>query len=194
MKKLRILLLTVPLLFLSCNNDDNLEDGKLVKDSGDFVIMSTDGLRMEFCLIDTNGSSNRNFKVNDDFVVQLKIVNQTDQQISIHDNFMDSDFFRVLGRESDVDYGTPYTSLWCADSSGSRELVIPAEASITLSSPWVLMDAEATTFPLCKEESQDYLAQGEYVAVYDLNFTFNKGDQTVVVSSEDDARLVFYVD
>src|SRR5690606_41503445 len=110
MKKLRILLLTVPLLFLSCNNDDNLDDGKLVKDSGDFVIMSTDGLTTEFCLIDTNGSSNRNFKVNDDFVVLLKIVNQTYQQISIHDNFMYSDIFNVLSHESDVDYTTPYTS------------------------------------------------------------------------------------
>jgi hypothetical protein len=54
----------------------------------------------------------------------------------------------------------------------------------TIKCPWILTETDYPDHPLCMSESKDYLAIGEYVTSFDLDFHYKINNQEKNITGE----------
>jgi hypothetical protein len=60
-----------------------------------------------------------------------------------------------------------------------------------VSSPWVLQEEIFTKGPVCKAESNEYLAVGSYRVVVSLDFIMEMGSESITVEGDHELGVEF---
>ncbi len=190
-KKLKIVipfLLLIPicvvLLGAGCEKDKNLWE--ISPESKSAVIQKeVNGIEFKFCLLNEMGEPATTFKEGENFTFRFSIKNLNDDTITVTTEFISDNFFRVyqLTSNSLIDMGKPWTGVWCKYSLTSQEFKMGSSIEKQLNCPWVLTDYNAPDYPICMDESKNYLSQGEYSTSFNLNFHYRIGDKENIIDN-----------
>ena len=129
MKKSLVFFISIIAILLGCEREGQDSEQLNIKNQGDCTAASAGGLTMEFCLLDLDGTAQRTFQENQNYIFNLILKNHSESTIAIGEDFIDSDFFRVKGITENKDFGVPYTSTWC-QFSGTKEILIRARRNV----------------------------------------------------------------
>jgi len=81
--------------------------------------------------------------------------------------FIDSKIF-----ENNIDYGKPWTGVWCEYNGMPQEIKLYPSNDYQLTCPWQLTEKNSPTYPLCMGESKIPLIKGDYYTNIELDFQY----------------------
>jgi len=173
------------LLGAGCGQDDNnlWEISPYSKSS--VIQKEVNGIEFKFCLLNEKGEPATVFKEGENFSFRFSIKNLNDDTITVTTEFISDDFFRVyhLTSNSLIDMGKPWTGVWCEYSLTPHEFEMEPSIEKQFNCPWVLTDDNAPDYPICMDESKNYLTIGEYSTSFNLNFHYRIGDKESIIDN-----------
>lgn len=170
------LLLMIPFFLLildgGCEKNNDLfweiSPGSEIQD----INYKENGINIHFCLLNEEGESTTSFSVKENIIFSFSIENNSDNNISIPTDFIDSTFYRVYEKYENTDLGKPWSGLWCEYSMTDKRIELVPSGTKHLNCPWILIDGQQPDYPLCMSESKDYLPIGEYYTAIQLKFKY----------------------
>ncbi|MGI5913719.1 MAG: hypothetical protein ACOX5K_03220 [Bacteroidales bacterium] len=169
-----------------CEKDEN-RIWEIFPDSETTVVQNVvDGIEFKFCLLNEAGEAATVFNESENFIFLFSFKNLMNDDITVTTEFIVDDFYRVYKRSSNdlIDMGKPWTGTWCEYSLVPHEISLEPNMEKTIKCPWILTETDYPDHPLCMSESKDYLAIGEYVTSFDLDFHYKINNQEKNITGE----------
>ncbi|NAS13575.1 hypothetical protein [Poritiphilus flavus] len=192
----KVLFLVLNLLFLATACDDDptttLQDVNIVA-QGDCTVATMSGLSATLCITDVAGNPQDLFDQNENFIISLTFQNDSAELVKIKEEYLANEgVLTVMSNESDESFGKPFTSASC-QFDGNPYMEIPPGESYVVSSPWVLQEGVSIIGPICKSNSNEYLATGSYRVVVTLDFVMEMGGESINVEGGNALSIEFNI-
>ncbi len=193
MNKFYIIGFNILLFATACEEDDNIStlDEISIVAQGDCMAASISELDAVLCITDMEGNAKTSFGLNENFIVSLTFQNNSGELVKIDELYLANEgVMTVMGADNGENFGKPFTSVAC-QFDGNPYIEVASGETYVVSSPWVLQEGIIITGPICKAESNEYLAVGSYRVVVSLDFIMEMGSESITVEGDHELSVEF---
>jgi|WetSurMetagenome_2_1015567.scaffolds.fasta_scaffold33773_2 hypothetical protein len=126
----------------------------------------------KFCLLNEDNQATTILNEGENFTFSFCFRNISQDTITVTTEFINANFFRVFLTENNIDYGKPWTGVWCEYNGMPQEIKLYPSNDYQLTCPWQLTEKNSPTYPLCMGESKIPLIKGDYYTNIELDFQY----------------------